>query len=480
MAKTAKLSLKKNMIIFAIGVFFTKIISFAVSPVYSRFMSTADFGVVDILTTTSSLLIPIFTLAIAEAVVKYGLDEEHDHKEVFTTGLIVTFLGLCLIAAFTFTAGCFVYQENVIASLCFFLTECSFLFLQAFARARKDTLAYSISAIIYSAVSVTMIVLLVCVKSFGINGYLFGSAAGYLVGILFLILRLTVWRFISFKAINKAIVKRMLLYSIPLIFSNVAYWIIAGSDKYITNIILGDEYNGYLSVVHKIPTLCTLLYSIFHYAYTMSALKDHQLKENTIEEDTIFYSSLFKYVTVLLIFGSIGVSLLSQPIVMLYADAYKDVWIFIPLYTFGVMLGSFRNFYISIYCTKEKTFKISLIVFTGAAINASLCYVLMKFTDIGLWATAISTIAANGFIFVFYYFDSRKYLKINMGIKEFISLMMALGIAIVPWFITNPVIYYPIVGGVFLVVLLLNFRTLINLAKDVLPQRFFRKKSNNE
>lgn len=478
MAKTAKLSMKKNMIIFAIGVFFTKIVSFAVSPVYSRFMSTAEFGVVDILTTTSSLLIPILTLAIAEAIVKYGLDEEHDLKEVFTTGTIVTVIGLILIAAFSFIAGSFVYQENKLAAMAFFLTECFFLFLQAFSKAQKDTFAYSLSSIFYSIVSVGMIVLLVCVKSFGVNGFLIGSSVGYFAGILFLIIRCKVWKYFSFKSINKVTVKRMLIYSIPLIFTNISYWVISGSDKYITNALMGEEANGYLAVVHKIPTLCTLLYSIFHYAYTMSALKDHQLKENTLEEDTIFYTSLFKYVTVLLIFGSIGVSLLSQPIVLLYKDAYAFVWIFIPLYTFGVMLGSFRNFYISIYCTKEKTFKISLIVFTGALINAAMCFLLMKFTDLGLWATAISTICANGFIFIFYYFDSRKYLKINMGIKELISLLIALAIAVVPYFTTDPIIYYPIVGASLVVVLLLNYKTLINLVKDILPARLFRKKNN--
>lgn len=478
MAKTAKLSMKKNMIIFAIGVFFTKIVSFAVSPVYSRFMSTAEFGVVDILTTTSSLLIPILTLAIAEAIVKYGLDEEHDLKEVFTTGTIVTVIGLILIAAFSFIAGSSVYQENKLAAMAFFLTECFFLFLQAFSKAQKDTFAYSLSSIFYSIVSVGMIVLLVCVKSFGVNGFLIGSSVGYFAGILFLIIRCKVWKYFSFKSINKVTVKRMLIYSIPLIFTNISYWVISGSDKYITNALMGEEANGYLAVVHKIPTLCTLLYSIFHYAYTMSALKDHQLKENTLEEDTIFYTSLFKYVTVLLIFGSIGVSLLSQPIVLLYKDAYAFVWIFIPLYTFGVMLGSFRNFYISIYCTKEKTFKISLIVFTGALINAAMCFLLMKFTDLGLWATAISTICANGFIFIFYYFDSRKYLKINMGIKELISLLIALAIAVVPYFTTDPIIYYPIVGASLVVVLLLNYKTLINLVKDILPARLFRKKNN--
>ena len=478
MAKTAKLSMKKNMIIFAIGVFFTKIVSFLVSPVYSRFLSEAEFGVVDILATTSALLIPLFTLAISEAIVKYGLDEDNDLKQVFTTGVIVVFFGLFLIAGFTLVTGQFIYSEYMWAALPFFLSECLFVFLQAFSKAEKDTIGYSISSIIYCLVCVASIILLIVVKDYGVNGYLTGCTIGTLAACLFLVIKCKCWNYFSFHSINKALVKRMILYSIPLIFSNVAYWLISGSDKYITNWLMGVEYNGHLSVIHKIPTLCTLLYSIFHYAYTMSALKDHQLKDNSREEDEVFYSTLFRYVTILLVFGTLAVSLLSQPIVMLYADAYVDDWIFIPLYTFGVVLGSFRNFYISIYCAKEKTLKIFLVVMTGAIINGVLCYTLMKFAGLGLWATAISTIAANGFIFIFYYFDSRKYLTIRMGIKEIISLLLAFAVAFIPWFEQLRVvyIYYPIVGGVIVALLILNHRTLINLVKDALPQRLFKKK----
>lgn len=479
MAKTARLSIKKNMLIFAIGVFFTKIVSFAVAPLFSHFMSPEQFGVTDLLFTTAFLLIPIATLAITEAILKFGLDEENDLKSVFSTGLVATLIGFIVITAFSLIVGNYIYQEYRIAALLFFLGECLFLFLQAFSRTQKDSVGYAVSSILYSVVSVTSIILLICVKDYGVNGYLIGSAIGCFGSALFLIFRCKVWKYISTKAINKEIVKKMILYSLPLVVSNVSYWVISGSDKYITNALLGEENNGYLAVIHKIPTLCTLLYSIFYYAYTMSALKDHQLKENTIEEDTIFYTRLFKYVTVLLAVGSCLVSLLAQPITFLYKQEYYFVWVYVSLYTFGVLLGSMHNFYNLIYCNKEKTWKICLIVFIGAAINAVMCYLLMKFSDLGLWSTAISTISANAFILLVFYFDSRKYLKINLGIKELLSLAIALAIAVLPYFISNPVIYYPVASAAFVLVILLNLRTLINLTKDVMPNRF-RRTTNNE
>ena len=73
-----KLSLKRNMLVFGIGVLFTKIINFVCSPIYSHYLTTAEFGVIDILSTTAFLLFPILTLCGTEAVIKYGIADEGD------------------------------------------------------------------------------------------------------------------------------------------------------------------------------------------------------------------------------------------------------------------------------------------------------------------------------------------------------------------------------------------------------------------
>ena len=470
--KRNKLSMKKNMLVFGIGVFFTKIISFIFAPLYSRYLTTAEFGIIDVLTTTASLIIPILTLAITEGIIKYGLDDEKDLNKVFSTGAIITFIGCLLLVAFTLTTGQFIYSDYIVSTIAFFVFECIFLFFQSFAKAKSDTKTYVISSIVYSIFSTVMIILLIIVKDFGVDGYMYGMAIGTAIASVYLFVACKSWTYFSFRNIEKATVSKMIKYSAPLVISNIGYWIISGSDKYVTKYVLGDTYNGYLSVIHKIPTLCTFLYSVFNYAYTMSALRDHKLKESTKEEDNIFYSRLFKCVVLMLSIGSILVSILSQPIIMLYAPEYSFVWVFIPLYTFGIVFDSFRSFYTSIYCVKEKTSKIMLIVFFGALINLVSCFVLMKYTDLGLWATVVSTISGNLFIFLYYYFDSRKYVKINFDIKGIISIVLCLACASFPLYLSEmPYIYYPAIGVSLIVVVILNYKFMIQIFKDVFSHR---------
>ena len=463
MKKSGKLSLKNNMFLFGIGVFFTKIMNFIFAPIYSHFLSTGDFGSIDILTTTAYLIIPISTLAIAEAILKFGIADNSDLKKVFSTGVSILSIGLIVIASFTLVAGQFIYKEYLLPVILYFLFECIFIFLQSFARAQKNTISYVVSSIIYCSVSIGAIMVFLLRTELGVSGYFYGLSIGVFTSILFLLISTNVFKYFSFREIDCVLLKKMLFYSAPLVLSNIGYWIISGSDKYITRLLMGDHMSGLLAMVHKIPNLCTILFSIFNFAYVMSALKDHTLSKETYVEDNKFYSELFEKILVVLIFGSLLVILLAYPITLLYKQDYLAAWIFVPLYSFGVILGAMRNFYASIYCTQEKTVKIMIIVVCGALINILSCYLFMKFAGLGLWSTAISTILANGFIFVFYYFDSKKYISLKIRIKYLIGLVLCLLLSITPAFISNLLIYY-VISSIITVALVFVYRKQI---KDI-------------
>ena len=64
-----------NIGLFAISSFGTKIINFLLVPLYTSYLSTAEYGTVDMLTTIAQLLLPIFSLDIADSVIRFTLDK---------------------------------------------------------------------------------------------------------------------------------------------------------------------------------------------------------------------------------------------------------------------------------------------------------------------------------------------------------------------------------------------------------------------
>ena len=65
--------LVKNTAIFAIGNFSTKILTFLIVPLYTYVLTTEEYGRIDLFTTTISFLVPIVTLQVQEALIRYLL-----------------------------------------------------------------------------------------------------------------------------------------------------------------------------------------------------------------------------------------------------------------------------------------------------------------------------------------------------------------------------------------------------------------------
>ena len=76
--------LLKNIGLLTLSNFATKLLSFFLVPLYTNVLSTSDYGTYDLLYTTISVLIPILTLNIQDAVVRFSLEKEYDRDAIVT------------------------------------------------------------------------------------------------------------------------------------------------------------------------------------------------------------------------------------------------------------------------------------------------------------------------------------------------------------------------------------------------------------
>ena len=75
-------TLIKNIGLFTIGSFGSKILSFLLVPLYTAVLSTSEYGSVDLITSTASLLTPILLLSIFDATLRFGMDPEYKKEDV--------------------------------------------------------------------------------------------------------------------------------------------------------------------------------------------------------------------------------------------------------------------------------------------------------------------------------------------------------------------------------------------------------------
>ena len=85
-------TLIKNTAIITIGKICTQLITFFLLPLYTSLLSTQEYGIIDLLNTLVSLLVPIVTLQIEQGIFR-DLIEVRGNKEketkIISTGLIV-------------------------------------------------------------------------------------------------------------------------------------------------------------------------------------------------------------------------------------------------------------------------------------------------------------------------------------------------------------------------------------------------------
>lgn len=72
----------KNMGILTISNFSSKILVFLLVPLYTSVLSTKEYGTYDLAVSTATLLYPILTLNIVDAVMRFLMDKESDKKAI--------------------------------------------------------------------------------------------------------------------------------------------------------------------------------------------------------------------------------------------------------------------------------------------------------------------------------------------------------------------------------------------------------------
>ena len=75
-----------NTLIIAFGSFSSKLLMLLLVSIYTRYLSEAELGVNDVIQQISNWLLPVVTMQICEAVMRFGLDRHTDNVRVFTVG----------------------------------------------------------------------------------------------------------------------------------------------------------------------------------------------------------------------------------------------------------------------------------------------------------------------------------------------------------------------------------------------------------
>ena len=79
--------LSKNIALFSISNFVSKILVFLLVPFYTNVLTTYEYGIADVIQVTLLLLVPMVTLNIGEAALRFGVEEVNNRKSIYLVGI---------------------------------------------------------------------------------------------------------------------------------------------------------------------------------------------------------------------------------------------------------------------------------------------------------------------------------------------------------------------------------------------------------
>jgi len=433
-------SLIKNSFLFAIGNIGSKAISFFMLPLYTRMLTTSEYGQLDILQTTISLLIPLITFQAVEAVFRYSVDirENKSASSVLMNGILLCLFGM-LISLLLFPV--FARIEPFSTYLLFFYLILFFSMmngvLKQFVRGLGKIKIFVVSDLAYTASFVTFNIIFLVYLKMGLNGYFLSMVLAHFISTFILLVFGSVFKYLNFKSFDKSFMKTMLIYSIPLIPNGLMWWVMNVSDRYILTYFLGFDATGIYSVSYKFPSLITLVNGIFFMAWQLSAMQEYG-KDGYDN----FYKNIFGVLSSFLLLITAVVLLILKPLMSVFvADAFYESWKYVPLLLVGTVFQAFSSFFGTNYTASKKTKGAFTTSVYGAIVNIVINLLLIPIW--GIQAAAFSTMLAYLTMWFLRIFDTKKFVKIKIDWKNLILSIILIGIQILGLYtITNMITFF--------------------------------------
>lgn len=389
MARSRGRELAMNTGLFALSSFGSKLISFLLLPLYTAVLSTGDYGTVDLMTSTVGLFVPLLTLNIQDAVLRFGLGKDAEAGEILSVGLRIVAGGACVLCA------------GVVLLLCLGLmpfegSYCAFLIVMFVLSALSNVLTMYVKSqehvrsLVVSGVgntlvmSVSAVVLLVVVKA-GVIGYMASMILGSLFSVVYLIIAGKVWRVLGVK-VRQGLVGSMVALSAPLVANSLAWWVNDVSDRYVVTFICGAAANGIYAVAYKIPSILSTLQTIFYNAWAISAVKEFDS-----EDKDGFLGRMYELYSGAMAVACSAIILLDVPLAMLlYSNDFFAAWQYVPLLLVGSYLNGLALFEGCLFTAARNTKAVSWTTIVGACASIGSCIVLCLI--VGPLGAAVATV----------------------------------------------------------------------------------------
>lgn len=455
--------LGKNMISLTIGNFASKLLSFLFVPFYTAVLTTSEYGTADLVTTTVTLLFPLFSLIICESMMRFALNKNEDPEKVYQIGMLVWGIGFtALLICSPLILLVKSLKDYWLLVVLYYMAYSLATNIGYFTRGVEKVVLYTISGIVATAVTIGLNLIFLLAFKLGVEGYLLSSIIANLASAMVMFIGGSFYKYkIKIRGIDRLLLKRILKYSVPMIPNSASWWVSNSSDKFILIYFAGVSVNGIYSVAYKIPTIITIVTSIFATAWRISAVEDFGS-----DASKKFYSDVYGMYVTLTAFMASALLVINKPLSgFLFSKDFYQAWQYVPVLLAASVIHAYCEFFGTLYTSAMKTKMLFYSTVIGAMTNIILNFLMIP--PMGALGAAIATMTSYLVVWLVRMIHSSKIMKLEYHYFDDVVCFVLVLIQVV---IASVTVEYEILisAAIFLMILAVrrkNIGQLVNILR---------------
>lgn len=401
----AKNGLLKNTIYYSIGEILPRVISFLLLPLYTRYLSPADYGILSYTNTVYSFLLVFSTLSLNSYVLRYYFvhTEDKERKDLIgTIHLTIVFFNLVLIGlGFLFLPGIIEHYQIQVPwdpyfkmALLINLLDCFTIIPLAVYRVRQEALKFVTLGVSRSLITVLLTIYFVVYQGKGVLGTYQAQLYVYL-GYLFIYIY-AISKYANFT-VKAHYLKEGMKFSLPLFPGAICFVLLGMSDR----IILERNVDiGQLGIYNIACTISLALNVIIQSGY--KAIEPEMFKRYGTEGYFDFVKKIQSLFFSVIYIGAMTLCLFSQEaFYIMTSESFHQGYWFVPALIIGVIMTGHNAIYGGLLLGEQRTKEQGMATIIGSAVSISLNILLTPIWGVYAAAavSAFSYLVMNTFLF---------------------------------------------------------------------------------
>ena len=388
-------TLARNFLTYSIGALFLKGVSFFLLPLYTRVLTPAEYGSLDLLSSFSGILDIVLSLGLAQVMFVEFYHKDAEERRRLLNQLLSVYLTISTVLYLTvFVVMCFCGQylfpeiKLLLVGIVMLTTYLTFFqtLLVLILKLSTQAIHVTVIQVAFGVLAVVLNVVFVYNLRTGISGIIWAGFIAMLLSTFygFFLFKQRVKNFIF--SFNKKSFVEFLRLGLPFIPNALALWMMNSANRWILLNYTQLEQVGFYSVAFKFSSLFDpLLIQPFLSSYAPKMLR--QFSKGDFRQPIVKYSIGF-----ILFFVVMGFGLKFLAAAMIDENYYPSLKM-IPVMTTGLGFSLIAQVSATILVYKKKVGKMLLCILIGSGVSILANFILTpRFGAIG---SAYGTLSGN-------------------------------------------------------------------------------------